>query len=200
MVMACIPSMASAMRRPASAVWRRDRRPGSGASSRPGSRPKPVTSAPAENARPRPAMTTTFTSGRSSNQAAAPASSSSVRVPSGLSLSGRLSQMWPSPPSALSSMVSGSNSMAGHIRGGVSRQVAGPERGGRGQGEGGGDGGQEDASSDRRSPRDVGRLPARHEHDDVTEQEPSAPPHQRTPEDLLEHDDVSEPGAEGSRG
>ena len=70
-VIACIDSIACAIRRPASARARDSSAGGASAS-------KPDTSAPALKARPFPLTTTTLTSGRRLNQPEASASSTSV--------------------------------------------------------------------------------------------------------------------------
>ena len=73
--------------------------------------PNDDTSAPAENARPLPATTTTFRSSKPSNQRAAASISFSVCDDSGLSFSGRSRVSEPRSPSTDTSIVS--NCMAG---------------------------------------------------------------------------------------
>ena len=97
-------SIARAIRHPVSASSRGERAPASPL-------PNEEMSAPAENARPRPDTTTTFSSSWPSNHRAAASISPSVCVDSGFSLSGRFSTSSPRAPSTATSMVS--NCMAG---------------------------------------------------------------------------------------
>src|SRR5438445_13212026 len=105
-VTARIASTASAISRPASAASRCDSCPPAPlAPPAPAPALKALRSAPAENDRPRPSTTTTFTDRCASNHRAASAISNNVVVLNGLSLSGRFSDSRPFGPSACTSMV-----------------------------------------------------------------------------------------------